>query len=80
MIKVPRPAGSPKQAFDVVIVGGGSAGAVLAARLSVDARGKVRGLQALRVVDASILPEIPSVPTNVTTIMVAERIAAKLSA
>jgi choline dehydrogenase-like flavoprotein len=46
----------------------------------VDAWGKVRGLRALRVVDASILPEIPSVPTNVTTIMVAERIAAKLSA
>jgi choline dehydrogenase len=45
----------------------------------VDAWGKVRGVEALRVVDASILPDIPSVPTNVTTIMVAERIAAKLS-
>ena len=31
-------------------------------------------------VDASILPDIPSVPTNVTTIMMAERIAARLSA
>src|SRR5262245_26548603 len=29
----------------------------------------------LRGVEASILPDIPSVPTNVTTIMVAERIA-----
>jgi choline dehydrogenase len=46
----------------------------------VDAWGKVRGVEALRVVDASILPDIPSVPTNLTTIMVAERIAAKLSA
>jgi choline dehydrogenase len=46
----------------------------------VDAWGKVRGIEALRVVDASVLPEIPSVPTNVTTIMVAERIAVKLSA
>jgi choline dehydrogenase len=46
----------------------------------VDVWGKVRGVEALRVVDASILPDIPSVPTNVTTIMVAERIAAKLSA
>jgi choline dehydrogenase len=46
----------------------------------VDAWGKVRSIEGLRVVDASILPEIPSVPTNVTTIMVAERIAAKLSA
>jgi choline dehydrogenase len=45
----------------------------------VDAWGKVRGVEALRVVDASILPDIPSVPTNVTTIMVAERIAARLS-
>jgi choline dehydrogenase len=34
----------------------------------------------LRVVDASILPDIPSVPTNVTTIMVAERIATKIGA
>jgi choline dehydrogenase len=45
----------------------------------VDAWGKVRGVEALRVVDASILPEIPSVATNVTTIMVAERIAARLT-
>ena len=44
----------------------------------VDAWGKVRGVEALRVVDASIIPDIPSVATNVTTIMVAERIAAKL--
>jgi choline dehydrogenase len=46
----------------------------------VDAWGKVREVEALRVVDASILPEIPSVGTNLTTIMVAERIAAKLVA
>jgi choline dehydrogenase len=46
----------------------------------VDPWGQVRGVQALRVVDASILPDIPSVATNVTTIMVAERIAEQLSA
>ncbi|MBO9133541.1 GMC family oxidoreductase N-terminal domain-containing protein [Rhizobium sp. B230/85] len=46
----------------------------------VDAFGRVRGFQGLRVVDASILPDIPSVPTNVTTIMVAERIAAHILA
>jgi choline dehydrogenase len=46
----------------------------------VDPWGKVRDVEALRVVDASILPDIPSVPTNVTTIMVAERIAEKLTA
>ena len=45
----------------------------------VDAWGKVRGVDRLCVVDASILPEIPSAPTNLTTIMVAECIAAKLS-
>jgi choline dehydrogenase len=44
----------------------------------VDAWGKVKGVSGLRVVDASILPDIPSVATNVTTIMVAERIAAKI--
>lgn len=41
----------------------------------VDAAGRVRGVQGLRVVDASIFPEIPSTPTNLTTIMLAERIA-----
>jgi choline dehydrogenase len=46
----------------------------------VNAWGKVRGVEALRVVDASILPDIPFVAMNVTTIMLAERIAAKLTA
>lgn len=46
----------------------------------VDAWGEVRGIEGLRVVDASILPELPSVPTNLTTIMLAERIAAHLNA
>ncbi len=44
----------------------------------VDSWGKVRGVDGLHVVDASIIPDIPSVPTNVTTIMMAERIAAWL--
>lgn len=44
----------------------------------VDAWGAVRGIDALRVVDASILPDIPSVATNLTTIMLAERIAARI--
>lgn len=44
----------------------------------VDAWGAVRGISGLYVVDASIFPDVPSVPTNVTTVMVAERIAARL--
>jgi choline dehydrogenase len=40
----------------------------------VDAVGAVYGLTGLRVADASIIPEIPSTVTNLTTIMVAERI------
>jgi choline dehydrogenase len=40
----------------------------------VDAVGAVKGLAGLRVVDASIIPEVPSAATNLTTIMVAEHI------
>ena len=41
----------------------------------VDSRGAVNGVHGLRVVDASILPRIPSGVTNLTIIMIAERIA-----
>jgi choline dehydrogenase len=41
----------------------------------VDARGAVRGIEGLRVIDASIIPVVPSVAINPTTIMIAERIA-----
>lgn len=40
----------------------------------VDAVGAVHGLSGLRVADASIIPDIPSTPTNLTVIMLAERI------
>jgi choline dehydrogenase len=46
----------------------------------VDDQGRVRGIQHLRVVDASILPDVPSVATNVTTLMAAEHIAATIMA
>jgi choline dehydrogenase len=41
----------------------------------VDSHGAVRGIDGLRVVDASIIPVVPSVAINPTTIMIAERIA-----
>ena len=40
----------------------------------VDSVGAVKGIGGLRVVDASIIPEVPSSTTNVTVIMLAERI------
>lgn len=40
----------------------------------VNAVGAVNGLRGVRVVDASIIPEIPSTPTNLTVIMLAEHI------
>lgn len=41
----------------------------------VDLQARVVGLQGLRVVDASILPDVPSVATNVTVIAAAEKVA-----
>jgi len=41
----------------------------------VDARGRAHGLEGLLVADASIMPRIASAPTNLTTAMIAERIA-----
>jgi 5-(hydroxymethyl)furfural/furfural oxidase len=40
-----------------------------------DAAGRVRGIQGLRVVDASIFPIVPSANTNFPTLMTAEKIA-----
>ena len=40
----------------------------------VDSVGAVKGFDNLRVVDASIIPEVPSTVTNLTVIMIAERV------
>ena len=45
----------------------------------LDAAARVRGIKNLRVVDASIFPDIPSVATNLSTIMAAEHIAAMIT-
>ncbi|EAA9302820.1 GMC family oxidoreductase [Salmonella enterica] len=45
---------------------------------AADEKGNVHGLENLTVADASLFPCIPSMPTNLTTAMIAERIAAYL--
>ena len=41
----------------------------------VDQYGKVHGIEGLRVADASVMPDTPRANTNVSAIMVAERIS-----
>ncbi|MET0789580.1 MAG: GMC oxidoreductase [Cellulomonas sp.] len=43
----------------------------------VDAAGRVHGVAGLSVVDASVMPDIPSANTHVPTIMIAEHLAAR---
>jgi choline dehydrogenase len=44
----------------------------------VEESAAVKGLTGLRVVDASIIPEVPSTVANATTIMIAEHIARRV--
>jgi choline dehydrogenase len=50
------------------------------AQAAVDARGRVHDVDGVHVVDASIMPTIPSANTNLPTLMIAERCADWLSA
>jgi 5-(hydroxymethyl)furfural/furfural oxidase len=49
-------------------------------RAVVDNEGRVRGVEGLRVVDASIFPVVPCANTNFPTLMTAEKIAASMTA
>ena len=44
-----------------------------------DTQGRVKGVQGLRVVDASVFPIVPCANTNFPTLMVAEKIASAMS-
>jgi len=43
-----------------------------------DSDGRVRGIEGLRVADASVMPKIPRANTNIPTIMIAEKLAAAI--
>jgi choline dehydrogenase len=45
----------------------------------VDAAGRVHGVERLRVIDASMIPEPPSGFPNLVTMMVADRVAAQIA-
>jgi choline dehydrogenase len=44
----------------------------------VDPNCRVIGVEGLRVVDASVMPAIPRANTHLTTVMIAEHIAARI--
>lgn len=53
-------------------------GAASDPRTVVDARCRVLGFENLRVIDASIMPSVPCANTHLTTVMIAEKMAAEL--
>jgi len=51
-----------------------------AQRAVVDAAGRVHGVERLFVVDASIMPTVPSGFTHIPTVMIAERLSEQVAA
>ena len=45
----------------------------------VDNQGRVHNIEGLRVVDASVMPTIPSAPLNATVIMLAEKLSDRIA-
>jgi 5-(hydroxymethyl)furfural/furfural oxidase len=43
-----------------------------------DPAGRVRGIEGLRVIDASIMPTLPRGNTNIPTVMLAEKLAEQM--
>ena len=60
------------------IVGTCRMGAVGDSRTVVDSDCRVVGVEGLRVIDASIMPEVPRANTHLTTVMVAEHMAERM--
>ncbi|KAI2807427.1 hypothetical protein BLOT_005362 [Blomia tropicalis] len=54
-------------------VGSCSMGNVTSTNACVDERLRVRGINSLRIIDASVMPSVPNCNTNAPTIMIAER-------
>jgi 5-(hydroxymethyl)furfural/furfural oxidase len=64
------------ESIDYVHAGGTCRmGAVDDPHAVVDPEGRVRGVEGLRVVDASIMPEVPRANTHLTAVMLAEHLA-----